>query len=109
MNINSKFNREEETVTVSNKEGIMDIREYQDNIDDILVLEDVIEELENILEELGEKKEKIRANIPQLSEAALSEAALYRKNKSRRDIIWCTTMMLMCTVMGYICLPCLMK
>lgn len=24
MNINSKFNREEETVTVSNKEGIMD-------------------------------------------------------------------------------------
>lgn len=98
MNINSKFNREEETVTVSNKEGIMDIREYQDNIDDILVLEDVIEELENILEELGEKKEKIRANIPQLS-----EEYLYRKNKSRRDIIWCTTVMLMCTVIGYIC------
>ncbi len=52
MNINSKFNREEETVIVSNEKGIVEIREYQDNIDDILVLEDVIEKLENELAEL---------------------------------------------------------
>lgn len=52
MNINSRFNREEETVIVSNHEGIMDIREYQDNIDDILVLENVVEELETELAQL---------------------------------------------------------
>ena len=49
MNINSKLNREEEAVIVSNKEGIMDVRNYQDNIDEILILEDVIEELEIML------------------------------------------------------------
>lgn len=49
MNINSKLNREEEAVIVSNEEGIMDVRNYQDNIDEILILEDVIEELEIML------------------------------------------------------------
>ena len=52
MDVNYKFNREEENVVVSNNYGIMDIREYQDNIEDVLILKDVIEGLNYILFEM---------------------------------------------------------
>lgn len=46
MNINFLIDKEEERVIVSNKKGTMKPREYQDNIKEILIKEDVVEELE---------------------------------------------------------------
>lgn len=58
MNINFKINKEEENVIVSNEKGTIETREYQDNIKDILVLEDVVEGLEHDLD--GIEKERIK-------------------------------------------------
>lgn len=64
MNINFKFNREEESFLVSNEQGIMQTREYQDNMGDILKIEDVIEKQE---ESLDEKKEEQISKIQDLN------------------------------------------
>lgn len=56
MFVNYKFNREEENVVVSSDNGVMDTREYQDNIEDILVLQDVIEGLESKLDAEKDKR-----------------------------------------------------
>lgn len=50
MNINFKLNKDEECIIVSDENGLMEIREYQDNIRDILILEDVIAEQKSDLE-----------------------------------------------------------
>lgn len=58
MNIEAKINKKEETVLVSNEIGKLNELEYQDNIDDILKLENVIEDLEKYLAKLKEEQEK---------------------------------------------------
>lgn len=46
MNINWLVDKENKRVVVSNKKGTMKPREYQDNIEAILIKEDIVEELE---------------------------------------------------------------
>lgn len=63
MNINFKINKEEENVIVSNENGKMEKREYQDNILDILKLEDIIEEQQIDLSRLDKKKKEKKSRI----------------------------------------------
>ncbi len=65
MNVNFKFNREEESFLVSDEQGIMQTREYQDNMGDILKLENVNEKQQ---ESLDKKKEKQKSKMQDLNE-----------------------------------------
>lgn len=47
MNINFLIDKENERVVVSNEKGTMNPREYQDNIEEVLVTQDVVEGLES--------------------------------------------------------------
>lgn len=47
ININFLVDKENERVVVSNEKGTMDIREYQDNIREVLIKEDIVKELES--------------------------------------------------------------
>ena len=64
MNINFLVEKEKERVVVSNQKGTMNPREYQDNIKEILIKEDVVEELESklILKKESKKVYEQKAN-----------------------------------------------
>lgn len=58
MNINFIVDKEKERVIVSNEEGKLEVREYQDNIEEVFILENIVEGLENNFNLLNQKQEE---------------------------------------------------
>lgn len=97
MNIESKINKKEETVLVSNENGNLKELEYQDNIDEILKLENVIENLENILVELKEEQAKTCKNITELQ-----ETIIFRKRANIQYLLWYLVFIFGGTTLGFL-------
>ncbi len=59
MNIEFLIDKEKEKVIVSNEKGKIKSRDYQDNIEDILVMEDVVEFQEEDLKNKIQKRKNM--------------------------------------------------
>lgn len=83
MNINFLVQPEKENVIVSDAEGKMKVREYQDNIKDILILENIVEGLEKDFNLLNQEKEENDVKIEDL-ERQIVEGASWKKRADKK-------------------------
>lgn len=83
MNINFKIDKEKENVIVSNEKGTMETREYQDNIKDVLILEDVVEGLEKELDKLNQHHKEVETNRANF-EKRINEAPQKQKRADKK-------------------------
>lgn len=101
MNINFIVDKEKEKVIVSNEEGKLEVRDYQDNIKDVFILENIVEGLESDFNLLNQKQEENDANIEDLNNQVVEDASW----KKRADKRWFWTgvgITIFSTSLGYI-------
>ena len=79
MNINFLVEKEKERVVVSNQKGTMNPREYQDNIEEILIKEDVVEELESKYSALKINRTSLKGRLENTNQKLEKN---FRKRKS---------------------------
>ncbi len=82
MNINFLVDKENKRVIVSNEKGTMDSREYQDNIEEVLIKEDIVKELESDYLTLKSNRVSLEGRLEDTNKKIVDNA------KKRKSFIW---------------------